>query len=302
MPQSEPEQPLAERQIVVAIRLTRPGKHTLIVETPLLPVAGTIGFGGEYAGLLDLNAFGALITNPVTTAPRSPANGTRVIPLPAGMLMHTGLPNPGLRVVLSEHVETWARLALPVIIHFVPVSLEDLRRALGRLDEAESVAAIEIGLNDDIPQADAVLLTREVSRIEKPALIRLPFGASLDMVRAVADAGADALVLSAPPRGTARSAAGHLMSGRVYGPMNKPLVLRHVGQAAQISNAPVIAAGGVHSPEDARDFLEAGAVAVQLDSLVWVQPGAVAGIAAALAGPIPPVISPSAADDGWPPA
>lgn len=286
----------------MAIRLTRPGKHTLIVETPLLPMAGVAGFGDEYASLLNLNAFGALVTNPVTTAPRSPANGARVIPLAAGVLMHTGLPNPGLRVVLSEHTEAWARLALPVIVHFVPVSLEDLRRALGRLDEAEAVSAIEIGLNDDIPQADAVLLTREAGRNEKPALIRLPFGAPMDMVRAVADAGADALVLSAPPRGTARDAAGHLVSGRIYGPMNKPLVLRHVGQAAQVSNAPVIAAGGIHSPEDARDFLEAGAVAVQLDSLVWVQPAAVAGIAAALAGPIPPTAPPSGAGGSWPPA
>ncbi|HYO88625.1 MAG TPA: hypothetical protein VER79_08245 [Candidatus Limnocylindrales bacterium] len=289
----------------MAVRLTRPGKHTLLVETPLLPMAGTVGFGDEYAGLLDLSLFGALVTNPVTTAPRSPANGARVITLAAGALLHTGLPNPGLRVVLSDHVEVWARLALPVIVHFVPVSLEDLRRALGRLDEAESVSAVEIGLNDDIPLADAVLLTREVSRTEKPALMRLPFGAPMDMVRAVADAGADALVLSAPPRGTARDPAGHLVSGRIYGPMNKPLALRHLGQAAQISNAPVIAAGGIHSPEDARDFLEAGAVAVQIDSLVWVQPNMVAEIAAALAGPMSSTAAPAgghAPDEGWPPA
>ncbi len=286
----------------MATRLTRPGKHTLIVETPLLPMAGTVGFGDEYAGLLDLSAFGAFVTNPVTTAPRSPANGARVVPLSAGVLMHTGLPNPGLRVVLSDHVEVWTRLALPVIIHFVPVSLEDLRRALGKLDETEAVSAVEIGLNDDIPQADAVMLTREAGKTEKPALIRLPFGAPMDMVRAVADAGADALVLSAPPRGTARDAAGNLVSGRVYGPMNKPLALRHVGQAAQVSNAPVIAAGGIHSPEDARDFLEAGAVAVQLDSLVWVQPNTVTEIASALAGPIPSASQPQEAGEGWPPA
>jgi dihydroorotate dehydrogenase (NAD+) catalytic subunit len=293
--------PLEKGFPLMAVRLTRPGKHTLIVESPLLPMAGTIGFGDEYAGLLNLNAFGALVTNPVTTAPRSPANGARVIPLAAGMLMHTGLPNPGLRVVLGDMAEVWARLALPVIVHFVPVSLEDLRRALGRLDEADHVAAVEIGLNDDIPQADAVMLTREAGKTEKPALIRLPFGAPMAMVRAVADAGADALVLSAPPRGTARDAAGHLVSGRIYGPMNKPLALRHVGQAAQLSNAPVIAAGGIHTPDDARDFLEAGAVAVQIDSLVWVQPDCVPAIAEALAGPIAPAAQPSDPADGWPP-
>lgn len=282
-------------------RLTRPGKHTLIIEHPVMPMAGTAGFGDEYAGLLDLTAFGALVTNPVTTAPRSPANGARVIPLAAGALVHTGLPNPGLRSVLSEHVEVWARLTIPIIVHFAPVSLEDLRRALGKLDEAEHVAGVEIGLEDEIPQAEAVALTREAARAEKPALIRLPFGAPMDMVRAVADAGADALVLSAPPRGTARDAGGRLVTGRILGPMNHPLALRHVGQAAQISNAPVIAAGGIHSAAGAQDFLDAGAVAVQLDSLVWVQPSAVAAIVSALADPTATgaVAEPG---EGWPPA
>jgi dihydroorotate dehydrogenase len=74
-----------------------------------------------------------------------------------------------------------------------------------------------------------------------------------------------------------------------------------VGQAAQLSNAPVIAAGGIHSPEDARDFLEAGAVAVQVDSLVWVQPDHVQAISAALAGPVAPAAQPSDPADGWPP-
>lgn len=282
-------------------RLTRPGKHTLIIEHPVMPMAGTAGFGDEYGGLLDLTAFGALVTNPVTTAPRSPANGARVIPLPAGALVHTGLPNSGLRAVLADYAEVWARLTIPVIVHFAPVSLEDLKRALGKLDETEQVAAVEIGLEDDIPQADAVALTREAARAEKPALIRLPFAAPMDMVRAVAGAGADALVLSAPPRGTARDDGGRLVSGRIYGPMNQPLALRHVGQAAHVSNAPIIAAGGIHSAAGAQDFLDAGAVAVQLDSLIWVQPTAVAAIAGALTGPV--ASGPSAeSGEGWPPA
>lgn len=283
------------------IRLTRPGKHTLLIEHPVMPMAGTIGFGDEYAGLIDLSAFGALVTNPVTTAPRSPANGARVVPLAAGALVHTGLPNPGLRSVLDQQAEVWARLSLPVILHFAPVSLDDLRRALGKLDEAEHVAAVEIGLEDEIPLADAVALAREAARAEKPALIRLPFGAAMDMVRAVADAGADALVLSAPPRGTARDASGRLMSGQIYGPMNTPLALRHVGQAARVSNAPIIAAGGIHSADAAQDFLEAGAVAIQLDSLVWVQPQSVAGIAQALRTPTS-ATGTGEAGEIWPPA
>ena len=46
----------------------------------------------------------------------------------------------------------------------------------------------------------------------------------------------------------------------------------------------VIACGGIHTPDDARDFLEAGAKAVQLDSVVWIRPDLVEIIARNLGG------------------
>jgi imidazole glycerol phosphate synthase subunit HisF len=46
----------------------------------------------------------------------------------------------------------------------------------------------------------------------------------------------------------------------------------------------VIGAGGVHNPDDARDFIEAGAVAVQVDTVAWVRPEMVDIIARNLGG------------------
>jgi dihydroorotate dehydrogenase len=45
---------------------------------------------------------------------------------------------------------------------------------------------------------------------------------------------------------------------------------------------PLIAAGGICRLEDAQMCFEAGAVAVQVRSLLWIDPGAAAGLAAAL--------------------
>src|SRR5690606_3097580 len=50
----------------MSILLTRPGKHSLIVETPVMPAAGTFGFGEQYRSLIDVDKLGALVTNPVT--------------------------------------------------------------------------------------------------------------------------------------------------------------------------------------------------------------------------------------------
>ncbi|MBZ0288517.1 MAG: hypothetical protein K8I30_12945, partial [Anaerolineae bacterium] len=47
---------------------------------------------------------------------------------------------------------------------------------------------------------------------------------------------------------------------------------------------PIIGAGGIHSPQDARDYLDAGARAVQVDSVTWVEPKMLEIIARDLGG------------------
>jgi dihydroorotate dehydrogenase len=105
------------------------------------------------------------------------------------------------------------------------------------------------------------------------------------LARAAESAGAGGVVVAAPPRGTARDPeSGKLVGGRVYGPWLKAQALRAVGQVAGIVSVPVIGCGGVHSPDDARDFIEAGAVAVQVDTATWTQPRLLEIIARNLGG------------------
>src|SRR5690606_35996257 len=106
-----------------------------------------------------------------------------------------------------------------------------------------------------------------------------------ELAEPVIHAGAGALVVAAPPRGTARDPySGRLVPGRIYGPMVKAMTLRMVGQLATRIDIPIIGAGGIHSPQDARDFIEAGARAVQVDSVTWVEPKMLEIIARDLGG------------------
>ena len=50
----------------MAIEITRPGKNSLILETPVMPAAGTVGFGDVYRSLVQFEKLGAFVTNPVT--------------------------------------------------------------------------------------------------------------------------------------------------------------------------------------------------------------------------------------------
>jgi dihydroorotate dehydrogenase (NAD+) catalytic subunit len=271
------------------IDITRNDKFVLSVNSPILLASGVAGFGGQYPPeLLALERIGALITNPVTYQAWSPVRGTRVVGLDAGVLVHTGLPNLGLERVVKEYARAWRALPTQIILHLVATQRADLQRSADLINRTEGIAGLELGLNDDIGIEKAVELVQAVREsIEKPFLVRLPMLDAYEIAEACADAGAGALVVCAPPRGTARDPhSKRLVQGRVYGALLKPMILRMVGVLRRrIDNSvPIIGAGGIHNPQDARDYLDAGAVAVQLDSLLWIQPKLVERIARDVTG------------------
>ena len=166
------------------------------------------------------------------------------------------------------------------------------------VDREEIIDAVELGLHDETTPAEVERLIKVAREsVEKPLLVVLPFNAAQDMAQAIIGAGGDALVACSAPRGTARDSSGKLVAGRVYGPTLKPLNLRYVGQLARRSSIPIIGSGGIHSVQDARDYLEAGAVAVQVDAAVWSLPKLLENISREMGGMT--VTQPIDALDNW---
>ena len=58
------------------------------------------------------------------------------------------------------------------------------------------------------------------------------------------------------------------MHGRLYGPSIFPQTLASVQETASIG-VPVIAGGGVYQQAQVEALIEAGAIAVQLDAVLW---------------------------------
>jgi dihydroorotate dehydrogenase (NAD+) catalytic subunit len=200
--------------------------------------------------------------------------------------MHTGLANPGLSKVLGKYRMLWRTIPLPIILHLVGDTKDNVSKSASRIDAEDAVDGIELGLHDDIQPKDAAEMVRAaVQRTDKPVLVRLPAQNTFEIAEAAEDSGAGALVACAPPRGTAREPkTGRLVSGRIYSPLVKPMILRIVGLLARRAGIPVIGAGGIHSAQDGRDYLEAGACAIQVDSVTWVQPDILELIARDLGG------------------
>lgn len=269
------------------IELTRSGKNPLVIENPVIAAAGTFGFdGAAYTDLVDLTKIGALVTNPVTWKARQIAHGPRVVPLPSGVLIHTGLPNPGVNQVIKQYGARWVHCLAPVIVHVVGTSPGEVARCANALDRCEGVAGIELGLHDQAAPDDVTTMVQAaLENTLLPLLVQVPLYSATESARAAEEAGAGAVVVASPPRGTARDPeTGQLVGGRVYGPWLEAQMLRAVGQVARVVTIPVIGGGGIHSADDARDFLDAGATAVEVDTITWVQPHLIEVIARNLGG------------------
>jgi dihydroorotate dehydrogenase len=88
------------------------------------------------------------------------------------------------------------------------------------------------------------------------------------------------LTVAAPPRGTVWH-GGRAITGRLYGPATFPQALWALRRVAELTGdaLALIGCGGVHSAENAQAMLNAGAVAVQVDSYIWKDPRGFAQLA-----------------------
>ncbi len=239
-------------------------KHDLYLASPLLNAAGTHGFSPR-AGLDWLGQLGAFITNPISLHHRSPAHDRTLIPFEGGILLHTGLINPGLRHVLNQHAARWAGLPVPVWVHLIASGPEEAAAMTRQLEGLQNVHAVELGLPPEISPAAALSLVKG-AHCELPLVVQLPFEQAAQLGPALKGSPAAAFSL-APPRGLLPG-QGRLASGRLLGPALLPQALNVVQSLAK-AGCPVIGSGGVTCGDDLRAMLEAGAAAVQLDTLLW---------------------------------
>jgi dihydroorotate dehydrogenase len=134
------------------------------------------------------------------------------------------------------------------------------------------------------------LLTAFHRRTDRPVLVKLPpfrgadeRGAVLALARSAVDAGANALVCSnTVPVEEPRLAAGRGgLSGAPLASLT-PAIVREVADATG-RTVPIVACGGISTPDHVAASLDAGATAVQLyTGLIYRGPGIVGELAGAL--------------------
>ena len=245
-------------------------KRDLYFSKPLINGAGSLGFAPDLRVLEELaglNQFGAFVTNPISLRPRLPTAQPTVIEFSGGVLLHTGLPNPGFNNVIKKYSAKWNRSDLPIIVNLMADRPEETQQMVHQLENIENVMAVQLGfaplLADDI-----ILLNLEMCLGELPLIFALAHEQILSLGPRLIQEGASAISV-ASPRGAIYDENKKIITGRMYGRSLFPRSLDIVRSAGMIE-LPIIGAGGVWTDEDVESMLKAGAMAVETDAQLWV--------------------------------
>lgn len=259
-------------------------------KNPVMTASGTFGSGMEYSEFVDLNRLGAVVTKGVANVPW-PGNPTpRVAEVYGGMLNAIGLQNPGIDVFMQRDIPFLKQYDTKIIVNVCGKTVEDYVDVVEKLGDEPSVAMLEINVScPNVKEgaiafgqkADALYnITSELKKHAKqPIIMKLSPNVTdiTEMARAAEAAGADALSLINTITGMKidihkRTFAIANKSGGMSGPAIKPVAVRMVYQTAQAVKIPIIGMGGIATAEDAIEFLLAGASAVSIGAMNFVNP------------------------------
>jgi dihydroorotate dehydrogenase (NAD+) catalytic subunit len=235
---------------------------------------------------------GAVCLKGTTGSARLGNPAHRVYETPMGMLNAIGLQNPGVDQVVDGILPQLDFEETRFIANVSGSTLEEYIAVTRRFDDSP-IDAIEINIscpnvkeggvafgNDPDMSARVVAACRSVTK--KPLITKLSPNQTdiAENARRCIEAGSDGFAVINTLMGMAvdietRTPVIGNNQGGLSGPAIKPIALLKVHQVHQVCkahNIPIIGQGGVTTPEDALEFLIAGASAVGIGTALFYDP------------------------------
>lgn len=261
------------------------------MRTPLIAASGTFGYGTEYEEVADYDAIGGISVKGLYLEPREGCPPPRIWETPSGMLNAIGLQEVGIERFLREKMPRLRDLSAAIFVNICGSSVEEYAELARILDDVEGVSAVELNISCPNVHEGGILFGCDpdmAARVTEAVRerTRLPVVPKLSpnvtdiaaIARRVADAGADALSLinTIPAMAidveTRKPRLANVVGG-LSGPAIRPIAVRLVHQTARAVDLPLIGIGGIASYEDALEFILAGATAVSIGTMGFVDPG-----------------------------
>lgn len=259
------------------------------LKNPVMTASGTFGSGMEYSEFVDLNRLGAVVTKGVANVPWQGNPTPRVAEVYGGMLNAIGLQNPGIDVFIERDLSFLQAYDTCVIVNVCGKTVEDYLEVVERLGDT-SADMLEINVSCPNVKEGAIAfgqnadclydITSQIKkRAKQPVIMKLSPNVTdiTEMAKAAEAAGADALSMINTITGMKidihrRQFVLANKTGGLSGPAIKPVAVRMVYQAAHAVRIPVIGMGGIATADDAIEFLLAGASAVAVGAMNFVNP------------------------------
>lgn len=272
-------------------------KSGLLLRNPVMTAAGTFGYGVEYAKIAEIHRLGAITCKGTTLSPRGGNQHPRTLETASGMLNAIGLQNPGIHTIINKYAPIWAAWQTPVIVNIAGESVEEFVELAELLEGVEGVAGIEVNVScpnvreggvvfgaSEQAVADVTEAVRRATTL--PLIVKLSPNSGDVRPTALAAASSGANAISLINTMTGMSIDTHTRrpwlangAGGLSGPAIKPIALRMVYEVARELRSshpevPIIGIGGICNANDALEFLMAGASAIQIGTINFVNPRA----------------------------
>jgi dihydroorotate dehydrogenase (NAD+) catalytic subunit len=268
---------------------------------PVIAASGTFGYGIEFEEIVALERIGGFVTKGISLEPMLGHPAPRILQTAAGMLNAIGLQNVGVNEFLAKKLPPLSRYpACKVIVNIFGYTVGEYIGVIKRLNEAAGIAAYELNVSCPNVHAGGMAFGADAGSLEylvkeaknisaRPLIVKLsPNVTSIAHMARVAE-GAGAAAVSLVNTFLAMSIDAETrkprltnVTGGLSGPAIKPIALRMVYETARAVHIPVLGMGGIVTPEDAVEFLLAGATAVQVGTASYADPRATERLAKGL--------------------
>ncbi|PVX26909.1 MAG: dihydroorotate dehydrogenase [Candidatus Bathyarchaeum sp.] len=256
----------------------------LKLQNPTMLAAGILGYTGLSMKRVIEAGAGAVVTKSMGLEPRTGYLNPTVVQTDCGLLNAMGLPNPGIGHFKEEMTELKNAKA-PTIFSIYGFSAEEFAKVA---ETAVKIGADALELNVSCPHvkkagaqigSDPVLLADIVKKVKKqvnkPVIVKLTPNVTdiTEIGKAAENAGADAITAVNTVKGMAIDIETGMpilanKYGGLSGPAIKPIAVRCVYDLYKSVTIPIIGCGGVTCWQDAVEFIQAGACAVQIGTAV----------------------------------
>ena len=240
-----------------------------------------------------------MVTKGVANVPWEGNPTPRIQETYGGMLNAIGLQNPGIDVFIQRDIPFLKQFDTKIIVNVCGRSIADYVEVAEKLGDQPvdlleinvscpnvSHGGIAFGQNPD----NLFEITKEIkAKAKQPIIMKLSPNVTdiAEMAKAAEAAGSDALSLINTITGMKidihkRTFALANKTGGLSGPAIKPIAVRMVYQAAKAVQIPIIGMGGIANGEDAVEFMLAGASAVAVGAMNFVNPYTTQEVAAGI--------------------